>query len=61
MRYHAARADEISYDRLHTFRPWQLFSIDTGQYLYTGTERTEYHLADPDTRVWHNADPAYDA
>ncbi|WP_406343334.1 S8 family peptidase [Streptomyces sp. NBC_01578] len=61
VRYHAARADEISYDRLHTFRPWQLFSIDTGQYLYTGTERTEYHLADPDTRVWHNADPAYDA
>ncbi|MGW1026493.1 S8 family peptidase [Streptomyces sp. NPDC002577] len=61
VRYHAARAGAISWDRAYTFRPWQLYAIESGNYLYVGKERTEYYLADPDTRVWHTAYPDYDA
>ncbi|MFF3713696.1 S8 family serine peptidase [Streptomyces phaeochromogenes] len=60
-RYHGAKSGQIGMDTLYTFRPWQLFAIESGQYMQLGTERTEYNYVDPDTRVWHNAYPDWQA
>ncbi|MFF4269798.1 S8 family serine peptidase [Streptomyces sp. NPDC001536] len=52
-RYHGATAGEIGADTLYTFRPWQLYGIESSVYLELGTERDEYYYVDPDTRTWH--------
>ncbi|QFR00932.1 S8 family serine peptidase [Streptomyces phaeolivaceus] len=52
-RYHGATAGEIGADALYTFRPWQLFGIESSDYMELGTDREEYYYVDPDTRTWH--------
>ncbi|MGW0582185.1 S8 family serine peptidase, partial [Streptomyces sp. NPDC002920] len=52
-RYYGATAGEIGADALYTFRPWQLFGIESSVYTQLGTERDEYYYVDPDTRTWH--------
>ncbi|UIX30180.1 S8 family peptidase [Streptomyces sp. GQFP] len=52
-RYYGATAGEIGADALYTFRPWQLFGIESSVYTELGTERDEYYYVDPDTRTWH--------
>ncbi|MER6954079.1 S8 family serine peptidase [Streptomyces sp. NPDC000618] len=52
-RYYGATAGEIGADTLYTFRPWQLFGIESSVYMQLGTERDEYYYVDPDTRTWH--------
>ncbi|WP_105968679.1 S8 family peptidase [Streptomyces geranii] len=56
-RYYGATADETGADALYTFRPWQLFGIESSKYLQLGTERDEYYYVDPDTRTWHTVYP----
>ncbi|WP_371663209.1 S8 family serine peptidase [Streptomyces sp. NBC_00280] len=52
-RYYGATAGEIGADTLYTYRPWQLFAIESSVYTQLGTERDEYYYVDPDTRTWH--------
>lgn len=52
-RYYGATAGEIGADTLYTFRPWQLYGIESSVYMELGTERDEYYYVDPDTRTWH--------
>ncbi|MHA5050538.1 S8 family serine peptidase [Streptomyces sp. SD15] len=52
-RYYGATAGEIGADTLYTYRPWQLFAIESSDYMELGTERDEYYYVDPDTRTWH--------
>ncbi|WP_329269737.1 S8 family peptidase [Streptomyces sp. NBC_01451] len=52
-RYYGATAGEMGADALYTFRPWQLFGIESSVYTQLGTERDEYYYVDPDTRTWH--------
>jgi hypothetical protein len=59
-RYYGAKAGQIGMDTVYTFRPWQLFAIESSQYMQLGTERTEYNYVDPDTRVWHNVYPDWE-
>ncbi|MGW1717815.1 S8 family peptidase [Streptomyces sp. NPDC002156] len=56
-RYYGATAGEIGADALYTFRPWQLFGIESSVYTQLGTERDEYYYVDPDTRTWHTVYP----
>ncbi|MGW6009314.1 S8 family peptidase [Streptomyces sp. NPDC055210] len=56
-RYYGATARETGADTLYTFRPWQLFGIESSVYLRLGTERDEYYYVDPDTRTWHTVYP----
>ncbi|MFI1030663.1 S8 family peptidase [Streptomyces sp. NPDC020951] len=56
-RYYGATAGEIGADTLYTFRPWQLFGIESSVYMQLGTERDEYYYVDPDTRTWHTVYP----
>ncbi|MCX4765604.1 S8 family serine peptidase [Streptomyces sp. NBC_01275] len=51
--YYGATAGEIGADTLYTFRPWQLFGVESSVYMQLGTERDEYYYVDPDTRTWH--------
>ncbi|ULR54081.1 S8 family serine peptidase [Streptomyces deccanensis] len=59
-RYHGAMAGEIGADALYTFRPWQLFGVETSDHMQLGTERDEYYYVDPDTRTWHVVYPNWD-
>ena len=52
-RYYGATDGEIGADTLYTFRPWQLYGIESSVYTQLGTERDEYYYVDPDTRTWH--------
>ncbi|MFI1047887.1 S8 family serine peptidase [Streptomyces griseoruber] len=52
-RYYGATAGEIGADTLYTFRPWQLYGVESSVYTQLGTERDEYYYVDPDTRTWH--------
>ncbi|MEU1028227.1 S8 family serine peptidase [Streptomyces mirabilis] len=60
-RYYGAQAGGLGYDTAHSFRPWQLYAIDSGQYLPLGTTRTEYYNVDPSTRTWHVVYPDWRA
>jgi subtilisin family serine protease len=60
-RYHAARAGEIGADTVYTFRPWQLYAIESSDYMRLGQKRTEYFNVSPDTRVWHTVYPSWEA
>ncbi|MDX2551721.1 S8 family serine peptidase [Streptomyces stelliscabiei] len=59
-RYHGATAGEIGADALYTFRPWQLFGVESSHYMRLGTERDEYYYVDPDTRTWHTVYPNWE-
>ncbi|WOX13212.1 S8 family serine peptidase [Streptomyces sp. N50] len=52
-RYYGGTAGETGADTLYTFRPWQLFGVDSSVPTQLGTERDEYYYVDPDTRTWH--------
>ncbi|WP_217547202.1 S8 family serine peptidase [Streptomyces sp. GbtcB6] len=60
-RYYGATAGEMGADTLYTFRPWQLFGVETSVYTQLGTERDEYYYVDPDTRTWHVVYPNWTA
>jgi len=60
-RYYGAKAGQVGMDTVYTYRPWQLAAIENSQYMQIGTERTEYNYVDPDTRVWHNVYPDWQA
>ncbi|MCT9111045.1 S8 family serine peptidase [Streptomyces mirabilis] len=60
-RYYGGAAGEMGYDTAYTFRPYQLFSADSGEYMQLGTSRTEYYNVDPDTRTWHVVYPDWRA
>ncbi|MEU9290753.1 S8 family serine peptidase [Streptomyces sp. NPDC048275] len=60
-RYYAARAGEMGADTVYTFRPWQLFAIESSDYMQLGQERTEYFNVSSDTRVWHTVYPSWEA
>ncbi|WP_151480296.1 S8 family serine peptidase [Streptomyces albicerus] len=60
-RYHAGRAGEMGADTVYTYRPWQLYAIETSDYMQLGRERTEYFNVSPDTRVWHTVYPSWEA
>ena len=60
-RYYGDESGRMGMDTVYTFRPWQLFSIETSQYMQLGTARTEYNYVDPDTRVWHDVYPDWEA
>ncbi|MBL1116551.1 S8 family serine peptidase [Streptomyces sp. 110] len=59
-RYHAPGKDQLGAEATHTFRPYQLFSVEQKSEVALGTQRTEYYSADPDTRVWRTAMQDYD-
>ncbi|MER5795342.1 S8 family serine peptidase [Streptomyces sp. NPDC001980] len=59
-RYYGATAGEMGADTLYTFRPWQLFGVETSVPTQLGTERDEYYYVDPDTRTWHVVYPKWD-
>ncbi|MEU0068141.1 S8 family serine peptidase [Streptomyces sp. NPDC006332] len=59
--YYGAKAGQIGSDTVYTYRPWQLYAIESSQYMQLGTVRTEYNYVDPDTRVWHNVYPDWQA
>ncbi|MFE7761741.1 S8 family serine peptidase [Streptomyces sp. NPDC057438] len=59
-RYHGATAGEIGADALYTFRPWQLFGVESSHSMRLGTERDEYYYVDPDTRTWHTVYPNWE-
>lgn len=60
-RYYGGTAGEMGADTLYTFRPWQLFGVETSVYTQLGTERGEYYYVDPDTRTWHVVYPNWKA
>ncbi|CAM5288055.1 Peptidase S8 OS=Streptomyces alboniger OX=132473 GN=CP975_10920 PE=3 SV=1 [Streptomyces alboniger] len=60
-RYHASRAGEMGADSVYTFRPWQLYAIESSDYMRLGQKRTEYFNVSPDTRVWHTVYPSWEA
>jgi hypothetical protein len=60
-RYYGTQAGETGADALYTFRPWQLFGVESSEYLQFGTERTEHYYVDPDTRTWHTVYPHWQA
>ncbi|MGX1915660.1 S8 family serine peptidase [Streptomyces phaeochromogenes] len=60
-RYHAARAGEMGADTVYTYRPWQLFAVESSDYMQLGQERTEYFNVNSDTRVWHTVYPSWEA
>ncbi|WP_438452585.1 S8 family serine peptidase [Streptomyces asiaticus] len=59
-RYHAPGKDQLGAEATHTYRPYQLFSVEQKSEVPLGTQRTEYYSADPDTRVWRTAMQDYD-
>ncbi|RPE39626.1 subtilisin family serine protease [Streptomyces sp. Ag109_O5-1] len=59
-RYYGATAGDMGADTLYTFRPWQLFGVETSVPTQLGTERDEYYYVDPDTRTWHVVYPKWD-
>ncbi|MFK4264791.1 S8 family serine peptidase [Streptomyces milbemycinicus] len=59
-RYHGSAKGQIGAEATHTFRPYQLFSLESKYDVPLGTQRTEYYSADPDTRVWRTAMQDYD-
>ncbi|MPY58926.1 S8 family serine peptidase [Streptomyces spongiae] len=60
-RYHASRAGEMGADTVYTYRPWQLFAVESSDYMQLGQVRTEYFNVSPDTRVWHTVYPSWEA
>ena len=59
-RYHGPGKGQLGAEATHTYRPYQLFSVEQKSEVPLGTQRTEYYTADPDTRVWRTAMQDYD-
>ncbi|AQW49196.1 S8 family peptidase [Streptomyces violaceusniger] len=60
-RYHGGVKGWIGAEATHTFRPYQLFSLESAYEVPLGTQRTEYYTADPGTRVWRTVKQDYDS
>ncbi|QUW78975.1 S8 family serine peptidase [Streptomyces mirabilis] len=60
-RYYGSQAGAMGYDTAYSFRPWQIYGFETGEYMRLGTARTEYYNVDPDTRTWHVVYPDWRA
>ncbi|MFD5387549.1 S8 family serine peptidase [Streptomyces sp. NPDC127074] len=60
-RYHGGVKGRIGAEATHTFRPYQLFSVESAYDVPLGTQRTEYYSADPDTRVWRTVKQDFDS
>ncbi|MFI0815458.1 S8 family serine peptidase [Streptomyces sp. NPDC021098] len=59
-RYHGPGKGHLGAEATHTYRPYQLFSVEEKSEIPLGTQRTEYYSADPDTRVWRTVMQDYD-